>query len=83
MNNYSQELWNQILQQAEMNMDDGTCSMYRTVVIPMKVRQGKYSELKDWEKIFFYDGVKNGSWSKNGIHLKNNNPYNTRSKITE
>jgi hypothetical protein len=83
MSNFSQELWDEILIQASMNMDDGKCSMYRTITIPMKVRQGKYSKLKDWEKIFFYDGVKDGRWSKNGVHLKNNNPYKLKGKITE
>jgi len=82
MSNFSQKLWDEIMRQAEMNMTDGTCSMYRTIAIPMKVRQGRYSELKDWEKLLFHDGIRNGNWSKNGIHLKNNNPYNNR-RITE
>ena len=82
MINFSQKLWDNILKQATMNMDDGTCSMYRTVAIPMKVRQGGYSELQDWEKILFHNGIKNGDWWSNGVHKKNNNPYNNR-RITE
>ena len=76
MNNYSEELWKNIVTQVEMNMTDGTCSMYRTITIPMKVRQGRYSELKDWEKIFFYDGYRLGKWNKGGIHNdEESNPY--------
>lgn len=82
-NNFSQELWNQIIKQAEMNMDDGTCSMYRTISIPLQVRQGNYNDLKDWEKIFFYDGIRNGRWTKSGVHLKDNNPYKETKRITE
>ena len=82
-NNYSEELWNQIIKQAEMNMDDGTCSMYRNIGIPLKVRTDGFQSLNSWEKVFFYDGVRDGRWSKNGVHLKNNNPYNAKGKITE
>ena len=84
-NNYSQQLWDEIMKQAEMNMTDGTCSMYRTVGIPLKVKQGSYDELKNWEKLFFHDGIRNGLRNKSGVHLKNNNPYNIvkKHKITE
>ena len=71
------------MNQVEKNMDDGTCSMYRNIYIPMKVRQGRYSELVDWEKIFFHDGIRLGSWNKHGIHLKDNNPYKETKRITE
>jgi hypothetical protein len=74
--NYSKKLWNNILNQAEMNMEDGTCSLHRNIVIPMMVKQGRYSELKDWEKIFFYDGYRLGKWNKDGIHNdERSNPF--------
>tara|TARA_B100000315_G_C14121210_1_gene382672 strand:- start:166 stop:402 length:237 start_codon:yes stop_codon:yes gene_type:complete len=73
------------MKQAEMNMADGTCSMYRTVGIPLKVKQGDYDKLENWEKLFFHDGIRNGLWNKSGVHLKNNNPYSIdkKHKITE
>ena len=85
MNNYSQKLWNQILHQAELNMEDGKCSLYRNISIPMKVRQGRYSELTPSEKILFHNGVRNNLWSKGGVHIDDNsNPYKqSRDRITE
>tara|TARA_B100000315_G_scaffold248108_1_gene277610 strand:+ start:441 stop:707 length:267 start_codon:yes stop_codon:yes gene_type:complete len=81
--NFSKELWNQIINQAEMNMGDGKCSMYRNIYIPLKVRQGGYDELKTSEKIFFHDGIRDGRWTKSGVHLQNNNPYKETKRITE
>ena len=71
------------MNQVEKNMDDGTCSMYRTIYIPLKVRQGGYDDLKSWEKIYFHDGIRNGMWTQSGVHLKDNNPYKQNRRITE
>ena len=85
MANYSQQLWNQILHQAELNMKDGKCSMYRNIYIPQKVRQGRYEDLTSSEKILFHNGVRNNLWSKDGVHIgDNSNPYKkSRERITE
>mgnify|MGYP001265190070 FL=1 len=85
MNNYSQKLWNQILHQAEQNMEDGKCSLYRNIYIPMKVRQGRYDELTSSEKILFHNGIRDNLWNKDGVHIgDNSNPYKmSRDRITE
>jgi len=85
MPNYSQVLWNQILHQSEMNMEDGKCSLYRNIYIPMKVRQGEYSKLTSSEKILFYNGIRDNLWNKNGVQIRDNsNPYKvSRDRITE
>ena len=81
MHNYSEELWKNIVKQAEMNMDTGTCSLYRNIAIPMKVRTSGINSLKDWEKVFFLDGVKNKKWTIKGVQI-NGNPYQSN-KLNE
>ena len=78
MENFSQQLWNQIVHQAEMNMKDGHCSLYRHIYIPMKVKNGEYNDLSSSEKIFFYNGIRNNYWHKDGEHI-DSNPF----RITE
>ena len=74
MDNYSDKLWKNILNNAEKNMKTGTCSLYRNIAIPMKVRTSGINSLKSWEKVFFLDGVKNKKWTINGVQI-NSNPY--------
>ena len=76
--NYSEELWKQIMIQAELNMlsEERKCSLYRRIYIPMQVRNGGYSELSKEDKMIFLQGVSDGSWDKGGNHIGNNsNPY--------
>ncbi len=58
----------------------GGCSMLRNVGIPYLVKIGKWSDLYDWEKKHFLDGVKKGLWDKKGNHLKDNNPHKSKKK---
>ena len=58
--------------------------MWREVGIPKMVNLGNWNKLKDWEKEYFLDGVRDGRWDKKGNHLKDNNPYIKKKKrITE
>ena len=75
MSNFSEKLWSNLLKQAEMNMEDGTCSLYREIVIPMKVRNSGIKSLKDWERVFFLDGVRQDKWTIKGFQLNSDNPY--------
>ena len=77
MTNFSEKLWSNLLKQAEMNMEDGTCSLYREITIPMKVRNSGINSLKDWERIFFIDGVRQHKWTIKGFQLNSDDIYET------
>jgi len=78
--NYSEKLWNDLITKS---IKTKSCGMHREVGIPYLVKLGKWKELADWEKEHFLNGIKKGKWDKVGNHLKNNNPYKTKGKITE
>ena len=77
-------MMNKITQSLQQRRNNGGCSMWREVGIPKMVNLGNWSKLKDWEKEYFLDGVRDGKWDKKGNHLKDNNPYIKKKKrITE
>ena len=87
MDNYTHELWKQITIQSELNMlsEDEKCSLYRNIYIPMQVRKSGYEELSQEDKMIFLQGVRDGSWDKQGNHIgDNSNPFvKSKNRITE
>jgi hypothetical protein len=74
--NFSQKLWDSVLDNAIQNMDDGKCSMWRNVYVPMQVRKWGYKTLNSKDKIIFLNGIRNKFWDKDGVHIgDNSNPY--------
>ena len=77
-------MMNKITQSLQQRRNNGGCSMWREVGIPKMVNLGNWNKLKDWEKEYFLDGVRDGKWDKHGNHLKDKNPYIKKKKrITE
>ena len=76
LNNFSQKLWDNVLNKSIQNMEDGKCSMYRNIYVPMQVRKGRYDKLSLSDKVIFLRGIRNKYWDKNGVHIgDNSNPY--------
>jgi hypothetical protein len=74
--NFTQKLWDNVLNQTMQNMVDGKCSMYRNVYVPMQVRKGNYNKLSSKDKVTFLMGIRNKYWDKDGVHIgDNSNPY--------
>ena len=64
---------------------DESCSLYKRIYIPKKVRDGGFKELKKWEQEYFLKGITKGYWDKSGNHIgDNSNPFKKkRNRITE